>query len=621
MFVAPKTINVPAASSVQYWPKSDTILNGGLNLADKEWKLSNNQTPKVLNMWFKLGELGKRWGQDWLKSDEAPEPTAYASYKFPFKGYIIKHCGTKIYKQDIATGDITAIYTVNSSKGVFFKFNGKLYYKQTGKYIQIDETLTASDVVPYIPTVIINRTPTGGGDTNEQYNRLGKGFNNSFHGNGSSKAYTLTDTNLDATAVTVTVGGVTKTEGTDFTVNRTTGVVTFTAAPASGTNNVIITAYKTNQSDIDSILNSLYVIPFGGQNDNRVFVGGGNGGYYYWTGITTSGVDPTYFAYNNYNIIGLTDETINGFGKQYDTLIIFKDREMYGVTYTFNGTTGIFNTFPVNSQIGCDCPDTIQTINNNLVWLTSYNGPFTMIGTSYGNGNQRNVFSIGRNINPRLMEETTLKTASSVDFDGKYWLCVGDKVYLWDYFISPYVDTGNPDESARILSWWYFDTINAGAWVIDSTQLYYINRTSGKTVKFHTEYDNAQFYDFGGAINALYRYPFREMGGEIYEFTVSKGFIGVTGTTRASFLVTYFTSDDINGDPSTEEIDVGSFAWDNFSWDTFFWGVSGLKDEAVLLPMAKNVRYFGSEFSNADAGRDMNISSISWEYRVTKKVK
>lgn len=781
MFISPKSISAPSPNPTKIYPSIETLLNGGLNLADKEWKLRDSQTPSVLNMWFKNGELGKRWGQEYLKSDEAPEPIAYASYRYPYKGFLIKHCGTKLYAQDITTGEITQLYTLNNSKGVFFKFNGKLYYKQAGKYIQFDgaisgnvlgsdgncediskytssnitptldtikqagtygfklaltstsgtlkhalptwidtskyylltaylrngnatnvtlskdatrggtakaatavtdttqfvrvgvliqpselnasnqialtvagasgqyvyadsimmNPISAEDyaagltacmnkyaytesegchaVVPYIPTVIINRTPTGGGNSNEQYNRLGAGFKNSFNGNGSATAYTLTDTNLDSTLVTATVGGVPKVEGTDFTVNRTTGIVTFTSAPASGTNNVIITAYKTVQTDIDYILNSLYVMPFGGQNDNRVFVGGGNGGYYYWTGITTAGVDPTYFAYNNYNIIGLTDEAINGFGKQFDTLCIFKDREIYGVTYSFNGTTGIFNTFPVNSQIGCDCPDTIQNINNNLVWLTSYSGVCTMVGTAVQS--QRKVFVISRNINPRLLAETTLKTASSVDYDGKYWLCVGDKVYLWDYFISPYVDTGNPDESAKSLSWWYFNTINAQSFIIDATILYYIDRTNGKTVKFHTAYDSSQFYDFGNGISTLYRYPFREMGDGFYEFSVSKGYIGVRGDNKTEFDVMYITSDDPYGDPSTEQIEVGSFSWSNFSWANFTWGVMGPNFESVLIPGAKNVRYFGCEFSNSDAGKDMNISSIKWEYKITKKVK
>ncbi|MCE5227884.1 MAG: hypothetical protein LLG05_18750 [Porphyromonadaceae bacterium] len=621
MFIAPKTINAPAGPSAQYWPKTDTTLNGGLNLVDREWKLSDGQTPKVLNLWWKNGELGKRWGQDFLLSTEEPETVTYATYKFPFKSYIIKHTGTKLYKQNMTTGATTALYTVNASKGVFFKFNGKLYYKQPGLYLEISESLVASVVVPYIPTVIINRTYSGGGDTNEQYNRLGAGFINAFVTDGSHASYPLTDTVLDATALVASSdGGATwpLIENTDFTVDRATGIVTFVSTPTAGTNVYKVKGFKTNQADIDAILNSLYVIPFGGQNDNRVFIGGGNGGYYYWTGITTAGADPTYFAYNNYNIIGLTDETINGFGKQYDTLCIFKDREIYGTTYTWDGTKGVFNTFPINSQVGCDCPDSIQNVNNYLVWLTTYAGIYTMVGTAVQN--QRKVFNISRNINPRLLTETTLKTASSVDFDGKYWLCVGDKVYLWDYFISPYVDTGNPDESARILSWWYFDTINAGSWVIDGLQLYYVNRATGKTVMFHETYDNDQFYDFGAAITSMYRYPLRKMGGGIYEFTVSDGILGIRGDTLSSHTVQYFTSDDPYGDPSIETVDAGTFGWDTFAWDLFYWGVTYPEYPAELMPGAKNVRLFGAEFSNSEPGVDMNMSSVIWEYKLTKKI-
>jgi hypothetical protein len=300
-------------------------------------------------------------------------------------------------------------------------------------------------------------------------------------------------------------------------------------------------------------------------------------------------------------------------------LCIFKDREIYGTTYTWNGTTGVFNTFPINSQVGCDCPDSIQNINNYLVWLTTYAGVYTMVGTAVQN--QRKVFNISRNINPRLLAETTLKTASSVDFDGKYWLCVGDKVYLWDYFISPYVDTGNPDESARILSWWYFDTINAGSWVIDGLQLYYVNRTTGKTVKFHQTYDLDQFYDFGLGISALYRYPLRDMGGGEWEFNVTAGTVSVRGDILSSYLVTYFTSDDPYGDPSTESIDVGTFTLENFALDKYIVSVMYPRYEIVLMPGAKNVRLFGAEISNDEAGIDMSLSSVMWKYKPTKKYK
>ena len=611
--------NIPSFPKPRYWPEKPKSFSGGLNLTDIEFELDENETPKCLNMWYKDGILDKRWGQVFLNELEAPELVGWSIYKFVYKDFLIKHTGTKMYKQDPTTGVITEIFTgLNNAESKLFKYNGNIYLKQVGKYVQWDGT-TASDVVPYIPNVILNRLPTGGGDLDEGYNRLGAGFKNSFNGNASATAFTLTDDDLDATAVTAIVDGVPKAEGVDFTVNRTSGVVTFSVAPSTGTNNVVITAYKTNQDDIDSILDCLAVSPFGGQNDNRLFFGNNGTGFYYWTGISANGVDPTYFPYDNFNIVGLTDENVTGFNKQQNSLIVIKEREIYAVDYNFDGTKGVFNSYPVSNVFGCDAPDSIQTVNNNTVFLSSEFGVCVVQSTNVGN--QRNVFAISRNVDPQLLLETNLKEASSIEFDGNYWLCVNDKVYLWDYFLAPYYDTGNPDDNAKRLSWWYFDNINAKEFSTNVDDIYYIQRDTGKTVKFYTEYDEGQFFDFGGAINALYRYPFRLVGGGLYEFTVINGIIGVRSDRKTEYQVTYYTNDDITGEVDTDPIKVGSFSWDTFNWSTFTWAVMPQLYLWPLRPALKNIQYFGAEFSNNDPGKSMNIISMRWQYQIKRMIR
>lgn len=603
---------------IKYW--SPPNLFGGIDLVDKEWRLPGNKTAKSLNMWFKDGELGKRWGQSYASIDLTT--TMYNAYKYKFNGKIIFHSGTKLYSLDTLTGIATQIYsTMNGSKGVFFKFNSKLYYLQSGNYVQYDG-ITATAVIPYIPTIIINRTPTGGGNTNEGYNRIGAGFINSFNSDGTSTVYQLTDTNLDAKPITASIDyGITydKVETTHFTVNRTTGVVTWLIAPPSGTNRTRIKAFKTIQEDIDSVLNCKFVKAFGGQNDNRVFFGGNGTGYYYWTGISNVGIDATYFPWNNYNIVGLTDEPINGFGKHYDTLVILKTRELYGVTYTFNGTVGIFNTFQINDQYGCDCPDTIQNINNDLVYLNSTFGVCILVGTSVGS--QRDAFPISRNINPRLLKESNLTSATSVDFDGKYWLCVNDKVYLWDYYISPYVASMNPEEPAKILSWWYFDNIAAGSFIIDGQDLYYTHRTLGRIVKFINVYDKTQFYDFDSSYKAIYRLPLQDFGGGVYEFNVNDVWCDVRGDLRTTFDITYITSDSLQGEIETDPITVGTFKLTDFSLIGFSLRVMGYKTTFHMKPLEKKIDLFGFEISNSDGGRDMNISNIVVSYFIGKRKK
>lgn len=615
-YVQPRFATKQAYST---WPSKRTLFNGGLDLVTLEHKLPDDKTSRCENVWYRDGELDKRWGQNYILPTETVENVCYAAYEFLFSGFIIKHSGTKMYKQDTTTGVSTQIFTgLSTVRGVFFKFNTKLYYLQAGKYIVWDGT-TASLVVGYIPTTIINRTPTGGGNVNEGYNRIQPGFRNSFNGTGAATVYTLTDTNLDATAVTATVGGVAKVEGVDFTVARVTGVVTFSVAPAVGTNNVVITAYKTITADINSILNCTAAIPFGGQNDNRIFFGANGTGYYFWSGFSSVGADPTYFPFDNYNIVANADEPIYGFGRHYDVMVVLKQRDLMAVTYTFDGTTGVFSSYYINSQYGCDCPQTIQTVNNNLVWLNSVEGVVTLIGTS--NESQRNAFTCSRNIDPILLTQTNLKTATSIDFDGKYWLCVNDKVFVWDYYISPYVDTYNPDKSAEQLSWWYFTNINSGAFIKNDNQLYYGSRANGKTVFFDVTNTISLFADFGLGISAVYRYPRRQLGDGMYEFSVLRGYVDVRGDSITNHTVTYFTSDQPYGEPKTENIIVGSFIWYPFSWANFTWGVMGPLFSWVLTPFLKNIQWFAVEFSNNEAGKSMNISSMSFQYQITRLIR
>ena len=253
------------------------------------------------------------------------------------------------------------------------------------------------------------------------------------------------------------------------------------------------------------------------------------------------------------------------------------------------------------------------------MWLSSEFGVCVIQSTNVGN--QRNVFAISRNIDPALLKEENLQEASSIEFDGNYWLCVNDKVYLWDYFLAPYYDTGNPDDNAKRLSWWPFDNINAKDFASNVNDLYYIERDTGKTVQFYTEYDEGQFYDFGLAYEGKYRYPFRLVGGGLYEFTVINGIIGVRSDRKTEYQVKYFTNDDVNGEIDTDPIVVGSFAWDTFNWGTFTWGVMPVLFLWTLRPALKNIQYFAVEFSNNEAGKSMNIVSMKWQYQVKRRIR
>lgn len=173
--------------------------------------------------------------------------------------------------------------------GKLFIFDGKkaLCYGEFDKEGEDDKkewSVKPLEDCAYIPTVIISRKPTGGGTPLEPLNLIGRKWKESFLADGTSKSYQLTTENLDEDEVTariMTAEGVwaDKKEGTDFTVNRETGTVTFKTAPAAspvtGFDNVEITAAKTRSGYADKI-NKCRIISLFGVNGSmdRMFISG-----------------------------------------------------------------------------------------------------------------------------------------------------------------------------------------------------------------------------------------------------------------------------------------------------------------------------------------------------------
>lgn len=608
---------------IQTW-KPDNLA-GGLCLEDLEQKLRDNQSSKCLNVWYADRVLSKRYGQQWeLPSDISANPII-SVYDRKYKGKVIFSSSTKLYSMDLTAHTQTEIYSALTAnkKGSFFVFNNILYYKNGAEYIQYDGT-TAQPVVGKIPVVIINRTPAGGGDLNENYNRLSPGFTTWFNGDGTAVAYSLPQNGLDATAVTAKVNGVSLTEGTGFTVDRTTGIVTFVSAPAAGQNNVSVTAYKTITAYTSSILSANLSITFGGENQGvqggtRIFVSGGTN-YIYYSGLQ----DPTYFPDNNYNLIGSNDEGITQFGKQYGVLVIFKRYSIYGMRYSFDGTTVRFPVTQINASIGCDMPYTVQLIDNKLVWCNTYAGVHILASTDIID--ERNVKPISNNVNgtklrPGLLAESVsnLQNASSVDYQslGQYWLNVGSKVYMWDYSISPYSETGDTYADARRLSWWLFDNIDAACYFSDDQTLYSGSRSKGNFAKFTTT-----LTDFGDPINASYRIPLRDFGLINYYKTIKTLTLTCRTDTYTRIDINYITEREQNGRIDPQPIIIGSFSWSNPTfWATFAWSIIVYGKSFTRYPNSKDVLYWAVDLSNNEAGRDMSIIDILVRWMQGKRIK
>lgn len=629
-----KPVNLSGLPTAQinYWEigTEQNPISGGVNYADLEYMLADNQSPKMENMWYDGRVLGKRPGQAWA-AEGLPEllcGTAYGS------ALIVATGDGKLLKVTFegSTPETAELYTgMTGGKGTFFTFGGRLYYLNGKEYLVYDGA-TCEEVEPYAPNIIINRPPNGeGGDLTDNYNRLGGAFRNTFNGDGESKVYQLTDTELDDGICEVVVDGKQMESG--WTVDYKTGKVTFTTAPSKGTNNVEITVSKLDTNMRENLLSCTSAAVFGGTNGTRVFLAGNGTATYFYSDLTS----PDYFPENNYNVVG-DNTAITALALQYGVLIVFKESEVWQVSYSESGGTDGRVSFPlkaVNRGIGCDCPGSVQLVNNSLVWLSSKVGVCILCSTQIED--ERNVQVISRNImgtvdRPGLLQCEGLHDATSADWRGKYWLRTGERVWVWDYEATPYQQSYNPDLAAKALAWFPMTGIPADQFLIlpEAGGLglcYLTNAPSPSAEDGETAMEGrvavliSDYRDFGEGYRALWRMPVRGFNLAYRLKTVVEMWVTVRTDTNTRIQVRYITDEEQNGVLEEEPILASSFSWRTFAWDTFTWRIFAFARTFRRKPKKKKIQYFAVEFENSDPGRDLNISGVTLSWRIAKKVK
>lgn len=372
----------------------------------------------------------------------------------------------------------------------------------------------------YAPLVVVNAVgfddtgspPVVSGTQFEGYNLLSGAFRTAFTTDGKAHEFKLPLDNLTmnngespAVEYTGTDGTVTRWEsfsntmfyaqasaeigGETVTVKlyRRSGIIEFSTGvdtpyplPGSISNNLIVTAWKTDPEATKKIANMQFATWFGGDRSGinggtRLFVSGNpdHPNLVHWSDIN----NPLYFPENNYAYIGESSQKVTGFGKQTDILVIFKEHEIYSAEYVSGNTytaqdvidgkvvdvtanASVFPITPINSGIGCDCPNTIQLCNNRLIWATSDGAVYGLMAANQAS--ERNVRKLSAMIESRLKAEDRylLKSALSCDVDGHYMLFVWNRVYLLDYMdgVFQYYATYSDERKAqRNMSWYCWE--------------------------------------------------------------------------------------------------------------------------------------------------------------------
>ena len=591
---------------------SKNKLDGGLCLNEPS-SIGINQSPYggLLNMCLDDGgQLTKRQGQKFVYSTSLGEGAITGLYA-DYKGLTIFSHGTKLYSQLRSEQPLEIADNLSNAKTCMFTYSSILYIVNNGKYFQYDG-IEVKEVDPYVPRVSMNRKPDGSNsEVDESWNMIGRGFKDSFNADGITKVYTLSMKGLDTDKVTCNLNG---TEGNGFTVDRTNGIVTFTTAPVKGTNNLEIIGYKTFPKLADNVLKCTFACEF----SNRMFLSGNSDlpNYYFASGLSSS-VDATYFPQKYQYAIRGSDKDITGFKVHYNKLVVFKE----DLTCTVTSALGLDNTasFPIeylNTDVGCDIKDSIQLVNNNIVFANTSGGIYIIVSTQIPG--EKSVLPVSLNINgsidtPGLLQEDleSLKNATSVDYGYKYYLCVNDKCYVWDY--KDNFSINNPSN----LRWLYYDNINAAIFSIRRNNIVYADRTTGLLKEFSNAYN-----DFGEPINSIWATKLLDFGFPDWLKTIN--YIWYTCRANSSSSITINFLND-NGEKLATQIipssSTKSFNWGNFSWNNFTWATQIFSPTIKLKAKIKKVKYFQMEFSNNIFNENLSIINLVIDYLLVRKVK
>ncbi|MEH7355691.1 hypothetical protein V7150_19365 [Neobacillus drentensis] len=519
--------------------------------------------------------------------------------------FLIAH-GTKLYTQAGNAQPTELFGTLQNGKINFFTVEGKCYIMDGVNFLVYDGS-TIKQVEPYVPVLQISKNPSGGGSANEDFNLIGNKFKDSFSGDETSTVYQMSLTGLDSTLVSAVVGTTTINEGTGLTVDRVNGKVTFTTAPAKGTNNVIITAGKTVSGYPERIKKCTMAVGFGGSNDTRTFISGNPDmpEYMFRSGL----YDATYWLENGYYRLS---EKVMGFSKQYDYLIVERPNGKHIINFQITEAGVVsFPSKPINNQVGAIASGSIQIIENNPVSL-SKDGVYMLVASNVRD--ERNVVHVSSKIDRKLMLESGLDTAVSIDYDKKYWLAINGNVYILDYT--------QKSKDNRYGEWYVYNNINASCFLVKNGFLYFGSLTDGLVYRFKKEYEGAAYNDDGLAINAYWKSKQLTFGrDEMKKFIESLYFaIKPASKTSADFYYSSNKKENVLINVG-KKIQFNTFNFKSIDFKNFTFYTSNFPKEVKSKVKAKQVTHFQLMIQNNKLDESLSLLSLGIEYRYQSKIR
>ena len=558
-----KQFTVPASAKI-YTVKLENFR--GVDFANNATQVENFRSPDAQNIISDLaGKPVKRTGYETIANFNAQINGIFRLATENTEKFLV-HAGTRLYEWARTNGEFASsgvqIYAdMNNQRSVAFQNDKKLYLLDGKTYLcygEFDGTWKVKKVtdIATVPKVVISRNPDGtGGTEKRQLNVLTQKRTYGFFGTADAKEYHLagSDVKLRADQVTAKVmkadgTWADKVETTDFTVDRTKGIITFKTAPgvspSGSADNVEITfVADTDYKYTTEIINKCTIaVQYGyrGSTD-RVFVSGNPEvkNFHYWSAVN----DPCYFEAYNYASLGQDSSAIMGYSLVGDALVVHKedneqDQTIFLVTGSYNADTGY--SFAISGSVagvGAISKYAFARIGTEPLFL-SRQGVFSLT-TQYMTA-EKYAQNRSYYIDPRLTKEADLSEAVAKEYNGNYYLCVNGHVYMADGRQETYAK--NAPQNKYQYEWYYLTNIDARIWWEYDGRLYF-GSADGKVKRFKlAEEDKAShptYSDDGEPIRAYWDTPILTMN-SLSHYKTIKGFWVMEAPYRRSSIDVYY---------------------------------------------------------------------------------
>lgn len=609
----------------------------GVDFTNSSANIDISRTPNGQNMLRDVpGKVRKSLG--WQTQKRYTETVNDEEVNLQINGYhclrgddeYIIHAGTKIFHGD------TIIYSdANNARSKSWQFGDKLYIIDGKKllcYWQTKETVDEKEVIEYhvepvensayIPTITISKDPSGGGTAYEDLNLIQPGFIEQFLGKKDVTEYSLSFNELDDTEVKVQIMSsdgewVDKVENTDFTVNRKTGVITFTEAPGvspvTGEDNIKITAYRTVE-DYASRINKCTIGTLYGVNggNDRLFLSG-NSEYrnYDWH---SEMYDPTYFSDTSYSRLGSDASAIVGYSTVSSHLATHKDdMERDQNIIIRNGTTSNDMTvFKVSNSVqgaGAIAKDSFGYLATEPLFLTKQ-GIYAV--TAQDITGEKYAQNRSFYLNGKLLEEENLENAFACVYKDMYWLCVNNKCYILDGLQPTLTDKSMPYATRQYCAFYRTNVPANIMWVKDN-ELWF-GTLDGRICKFYTDTTSQLSYnDDNEAIEAIWETP--DIDGKLFYKNKTLKYIAVRLESAIATSIKMYGMERGLWNFIKEDTTTGRYlSFENLLFSKFTF--SGDKTQKLITAKhkIKKVDKFRLKFINNSVNEPFGLYDIAMEF-------